>query len=158
MPIVEINENGGMKTRVKICGITSVADGLAAAEAGADLIGLMLYETSPRRVTLPQASEIAHALPPFVLRVGVFVNPSPDFVLQARLLYDRIETAAATQRITVARPTLTTAYAVMKYDYMSGYLWMFVMGTIGIIITIAFTRVEARGLVRKRGVEEALES
>jgi len=83
MPIVEINENGGMKTRVKICGITSVADGLAAAEAGADLIGLMLYETSPRRVTLPQASEIAHALPPFVLRVGVFVNPSPDLVLQA---------------------------------------------------------------------------
>ncbi len=72
-----------MKTRVKICGITSVADGLAAAEAGADLIGLMFYEASPRRVTLAQASEISHALPPFLLRVGVFVNPSPDFVLQA---------------------------------------------------------------------------
>lgn len=83
MPIVEINENDEMKTRVKICGITTVADGLAAAEAGADLVGLMFYEASPRRVTLAQASEIAHALPPFVLRVGVFVNPSPDLVLQA---------------------------------------------------------------------------
>jgi phosphoribosylanthranilate isomerase len=83
MPIVEINKNGAMKTRVKICGITSVADGLVAAEAGADLIGLMFYEASPRRVTLAQASGIAHALPPFVLRVGVFVNPSPDLVLQA---------------------------------------------------------------------------
>ncbi len=83
MPIVEINESGGMKTQVKICGITSVADGLAAAEAGADLIGLMFYEASPRRVSLAQALEITHALPPFVLRVGVFVNPSPDLVLQA---------------------------------------------------------------------------
>jgi len=89
-----------------------------------------------------------------LLRQGV---PS-DFVLRARLFYDRIETAATTQRITVARPTLAVDYAAMKYDYMSGYLWMFVMGTIGIIITIAFTRVEARGLIRKRGVEEALES
>jgi len=83
MPIVEIKQNGLMKTRVKICGITSVADGLAAAEAGADLIGLMFFEGSPRRVTLAQASEISHVLPPFLLRVGVFVNPSPDLVLQA---------------------------------------------------------------------------
>lgn len=72
-----------MKTRVKICGITNVPDGLAAAEAGADLIGLMFYEQSPRRVTLEQASEISHALPPFVMRVGVFVNPSTDLVMQA---------------------------------------------------------------------------
>jgi phosphoribosylanthranilate isomerase len=86
MPIVEINNsnaNGGMKTRVKICGITSVADGLAAAAAGADLIGLMFYAASPRRVSLAQAAEISQALPPFVLRAGVFVNPSPDLVLQA---------------------------------------------------------------------------
>jgi hypothetical protein len=54
----------------------------------------------------------------------------------------------------VARPTLTSAFASMKYDYMSGYLWMFVMGTIGILITVAFTRVEAKGLIRKRGIEE----
>ncbi len=77
---------------------------------------------------------------------------------QARAFYDRIEKASATQRITVARPSLVSAYAPMKYDYMSGYLWMFMMGTTGIAITIAFRRYEAKGLIQKRGVEEALAS
>ncbi|MDR3377386.1 MAG: phosphoribosylanthranilate isomerase [Verrucomicrobiae bacterium] len=72
-----------METRVKICGITSVAGGQTAAEAGADMIGLMFYERSPRRVTLAQAAEISKALPPFVTRVGVFVNPDEAFVLRA---------------------------------------------------------------------------
>ena len=72
-----------MSTKVKICGITSVADGLAVAEAGADMIGLMFYEGSPRHVTLAQAAEIARALPPFVLKVGVFVNPDEAQVTEA---------------------------------------------------------------------------
>jgi phosphoribosylanthranilate isomerase len=72
-----------MSVKVKICGITSVADGLAAAEAGADMIGLMFYDGSPRRITLPQAVEISRAMSPYVLRVGVFVNPETDFVLRA---------------------------------------------------------------------------
>jgi phosphoribosylanthranilate isomerase len=72
-----------MSTKVKICGITSVADGLAAADAGADLVGLMFYDQSPRHVTVAQAAEISRALPPFLLRVGVFVNPSEELVLQA---------------------------------------------------------------------------
>ncbi|MGA2246452.1 MAG: phosphoribosylanthranilate isomerase [Verrucomicrobiota bacterium] len=72
-----------MTTRVKICGISSVADGLIAAEAGADLIGLMFFEGSPRHVTLPQAVEISRAVPPCVLRVGVFVNPEAALVTQA---------------------------------------------------------------------------
>jgi Na+/melibiose symporter-like transporter len=83
---------------------------------------------------------------------------SGDVLFQARAFYDRVEKAAATQRITVARPTLDTGYAPIKYDYMSGYLWMFVMGSMGILITLAFTRAEARGLIRKRGIEEARES
>ena len=72
-----------METRVKICGITSVADGLMAAGAGADMIGLMFYEPSPRHVTLAQAAEISRALPPFVLRVGVFVNADEALVIRA---------------------------------------------------------------------------
>jgi phosphoribosylanthranilate isomerase len=65
-----------MRTRVKICGITSAADGRAAAQAGADAIGLIFYPPSPRRVTLARAAEIAAGLPPFVARVAVFVNPA----------------------------------------------------------------------------------
>jgi phosphoribosylanthranilate isomerase len=72
-----------MKTQVKICGVTNIEDGLVAAEAGADLIGLMFYEQSPRHVTLAQAAEISRALPRFLIRVGVFVNPSPDLVMRA---------------------------------------------------------------------------
>jgi len=70
-------------TRVKICGITSVADAQAAAEAGADMIGLMFYEKSPRHITLEQAAEISRALSPFVMRVGVFVDADEALVKQA---------------------------------------------------------------------------
>jgi phosphoribosylanthranilate isomerase len=72
-----------VSTIVKICGITSVADGHAAAEAGADAIGLMFYEGSPRQVTLPTAAQIARELPPFIIKVGVFVNAPEEFVLRA---------------------------------------------------------------------------
>jgi phosphoribosylanthranilate isomerase len=72
-----------MSVKVKICGITNVADGLAAVEAGADMIGLMFYERSPRNITLATAAEIARVLPPFVVKVGVFVNPGEDIVMRA---------------------------------------------------------------------------
>jgi phosphoribosylanthranilate isomerase len=72
-----------MQTKVKICGVTSVADALAAVGAGADMIGLNFYEKSPRHVTLAVGAEIARALPPFVLKVGVFVNPDEAQVLEA---------------------------------------------------------------------------
>ena len=72
-----------MKTQVKICGITSLADARVAAEAGADMIGLMFYAQSPRHITLATAVEISRALPPFVLRVGVFVNPDEAQVMEA---------------------------------------------------------------------------
>src|ERR1039457_4571522 len=72
-----------MKTQVKICGITNVADARAAAEAGADMIGLNFYDGSPRHITLATAVEISRALPPVVLRVGVFVNPTEALVARA---------------------------------------------------------------------------
>jgi phosphoribosylanthranilate isomerase len=72
-----------MSTQVKICGVTSVADALVAAEAGADMIGLMFYDQSPRHVSLAAAAEIARAVPPLVLRVGVFVDPAEELVRSA---------------------------------------------------------------------------
>ena len=65
-----------MRTRVKICGITSPEHGAAAARQGADAIGLIFYPPSPRLVTIERAREIAAAVPPFVARVAVFVNAS----------------------------------------------------------------------------------
>lgn len=63
-----------MRTRVKICGITRPQDALAAAQAGADAIGLVFYPASPRAVEIDQAGEIVEALPPFVTTVGLFVD------------------------------------------------------------------------------------
>jgi phosphoribosylanthranilate isomerase len=72
-----------MNVKVKICGITTGDDAALAAAAGADMIGLMFYAGSPRRVTTAEAAEIARALPAPVLRVGVFVNPTEAEVVQA---------------------------------------------------------------------------
>ena len=71
-----VHRNGAMRTRVKICGITSPEHGTAAARQGADAIGLIFYPPSPRLVTIERAREIAAAVPPFVARVAVFVNAS----------------------------------------------------------------------------------
>ena len=71
---------GAARTRVKICGITRVEDGIAAARAGADAIGLVFWPGTPRRVTLDQARAIVAALPTFVTVVGLFVDPQPEAV------------------------------------------------------------------------------
>lgn len=71
-----------MRTRVKICGITRVEDAREAARLGADAIGLVFYPSSPRNVSIEQAQVIARALPPFVSRVGLFVDPEPEQVQQ----------------------------------------------------------------------------
>jgi len=66
-------------TRIKICGITTVEDALAAVELGADAIGLHFAET-PRNVSPERAEEIAQALPPFVSVVGVFTREDPEIL------------------------------------------------------------------------------
>ncbi|MBS3803352.1 MAG: phosphoribosylanthranilate isomerase [Oleiphilaceae bacterium] len=69
-----------MKIRAKICGVTTRDDALAAATAGADAIGLVFYEPSPRAVDVALAADIAHAMPAFVSVVGLFVNPTAERV------------------------------------------------------------------------------
>ncbi|MBF0255361.1 MAG: phosphoribosylanthranilate isomerase [Gammaproteobacteria bacterium] len=68
------------RTRVKICGITRVEDGLAAVAAGADAIGLVFYPPSPRCVTIDQAAAIACAMPAFVSVTALFVNAEAEFI------------------------------------------------------------------------------
>jgi phosphoribosylanthranilate isomerase len=66
--------------RVKVCGITSVDDALMAVKAGADAIGLVFYEASPRCVSVEQAEAIARSVGPFVTVVALFVNAPSDVV------------------------------------------------------------------------------
>lgn len=70
------------RPRVKICGLTSTADALAAVDAGADAVGFMFHPASPRAISPASAGEIAGALPPFVARVGVFVHAGLEIILR----------------------------------------------------------------------------
>ena len=67
---------------IKICGITQKQDAVAAAQLGADAIGLVFYKPSPRSVTLSQASEIFTGILPSLKIVGLFVNPEPSEVTE----------------------------------------------------------------------------
>ncbi|MFZ1387430.1 MAG: phosphoribosylanthranilate isomerase [Thiolinea sp.] len=70
------------RCRVKVCGITSVADALMVSAAGADALGLVFYPKSKRNINIEQAAEICQALPPFVTTVGLFLDAEPSFVEQ----------------------------------------------------------------------------
>ncbi len=80
MPSPQENTHLNARVRVKICGITRPEDALDAARHGADAIGLVFYRKSPRAVTVAQARRIAEAMPPFVAKVGLFVDPEESLV------------------------------------------------------------------------------
>lgn len=69
-----------MRTRVKICGITSPDDAKFICDSGVDAIGLVFFEKSSRNVTAQQAAEICKVIPPFITVVGLFVNMPEDEV------------------------------------------------------------------------------
>jgi len=74
----------GVRTRIKVCGITRLEDALKASGLGVDAVGFVFYEKSPRYIEPAKAAAIIRQLPPFVSAVGLFVNPSQDFI--ARVL------------------------------------------------------------------------
>lgn len=73
-----------MRTRVKICGITRREDALAAVQYGADAIGFVFYDASPRCVNIDQARKIVELLPPFITKVGLFVDADSDWVTEVQ--------------------------------------------------------------------------
>jgi phosphoribosylanthranilate isomerase len=68
------------RTRIKICGITRKPDLESAVNAGADAVGFVFYPPSPRFLPHGQAAALARDVPPFVIRVGLFVNAEPAMV------------------------------------------------------------------------------
>jgi phosphoribosylanthranilate isomerase len=71
------------RTRIKICGLTGEADIAAAVGAGADAIGFVLWDKSPRALSIERAAALARALPPFVTPVCVFVNAGAELIERA---------------------------------------------------------------------------
>ncbi len=99
-----------MDVTVKICGLTNVEDALAAVEAGADWLGFVLWEKSPRYVTLETAREIARRLPPATRRVGVFVDATVEQVMFSLRICD----FSALQFHGQESPSFCRQFSVMK--------------------------------------------
>ena len=70
------------KIRVKICGLTTPEQARIVASSGADAVGLVFYDASPRAVSIEQARAIAYAAGPFTTVVGLFVNATTEFIHQ----------------------------------------------------------------------------
>ncbi|WP_429334565.1 phosphoribosylanthranilate isomerase [Paraburkholderia sp. 35.1] len=68
------------RTRIKLCGLSKPVDIAHAIDLGADAIGLVFYPPSPRSVSVAQAVELVHEVPPFVSVVGLFVNATAEWI------------------------------------------------------------------------------
>ncbi|RXK13963.1 N-(5'-phosphoribosyl)anthranilate isomerase [Halarcobacter mediterraneus] len=97
--------------KIKICGITNLDDALAAAEAGADALGFVFYDKSPRYIEPFEARKIVDALPPFIQTVGLFVNENSGYINQ-------VCTNAKMQLAQVIDDDSFTDFDVLKFKYI----------------------------------------
>ena len=79
---MKLDNDMTMRTRVKICGLTSVDDVQTVVNAGADAVGFVFYEPSPRHVDIEQATELAKKVPAFVTKTALFVDPEIEYIEQ----------------------------------------------------------------------------
>ena len=138
--------------RIKICGITRLQDAIAAAEAGADAIGLV-FAKSPRRVSVRQARQIVAVLPPFVSAVGVFVNTPPAAVLRtagqvglAEVQLHGDEPPEIVERLRAVR--VIKALTVRDRSFVDRLLAFGAVGVAGIVLD-AFSRMARGGTGRR---------
>ncbi len=112
-----------IRTRIKICGLTREQDIDDAVDAGADAIGFVLYDKSPRFVDIRRATELVRRLPAFVMPVGLFVNASAELIAEATAAIPQLllqfhgdETPAACQA--PVRPYLRAARMAAGFDLL----------------------------------------
>lgn len=98
--------------KVKICGITNLEDAKDAIKAGADALGFVFYEKSPRYIDPFSAREIVKALPPFIQTVGLFVNENSSFINQ-------VCTNAKMQLAQIIDDDNYTDFASLNYKYIN---------------------------------------
>ena len=111
------------RTRIKICGLTREQDVDDAVRAGADAIGFVMYEKSPRYVSVERAAEQARRRPPFVAPVGLFVNARPELIAEAAaamptLLLQFHGDEAPEACLAAARPFLRAARVSEGFDLL----------------------------------------
>lgn len=112
-----------LRTRIKICGLSQPADIDAAADAGADAVGFVLYPGSARHVTLERAVELARRMPPFLTPVGLFVNATGAEIEAAldaipNLLLQFHGDESATECASYGRPYLRAARMAHGLDLL----------------------------------------
>src|SRR5262250_809890 len=101
-------------TWVKICGITNLEDALVAVDAGADAVGFVFYEKSPRNVSSKTVKEICRRMPEAVERVGVFVSDSAGGIAEKRRIVHEADLTAIQVHSFQPRPSLQSLNDLVK--------------------------------------------
>ena len=105
------------RTRIKICGVKDQATALACADAGADAIGLVFVESSPRFIEPQEAASVMGVLPPFVASVGLFQNPTLDDFMEVEQICPTTYTQLhGTEPVKLVRQCGPLLFKAVQYD------------------------------------------